>query len=132
MTLLDELKTPTLSNVLLIILVILVIFVLLTKLGSSEGLSEVDYDKYKAAYNQERDDAIGATSSGDPLNKKVASAWGNEGLTGGYESPSFWDAHQYNMEQQKGPSEVITTSRPDIVSEGMDDPLASLLGGGEL
>jgi hypothetical protein len=127
-----DLSSVESTNKLLIILIIIIIFGIIILAFEGMTSSTVNYDKYKAAYNQERDDAIGATPSGDPLNKKIASAWtSNEGLMGGgFEVPSFWDEHQYNLEQKKGDADVITSSRPiEGVTEGMDDPLAPILRG---
>lgn len=123
-----KLSVESLLTVLIVILM-LQCFGFLKCKGGMEGLSTVDYDKYQAAYNQERDDAIGATPSGDPLNRKTVDSWG-EGLVGGSESPAFWDGRDYNMHQTKGAGGVVETTRPsDSVTEGMD-PLSTILHGG--
>lgn len=109
------------------LLIVLIVLLVLQCYGylkcKQEGLlSNVDYDKYQAAYNQERDDSIGATSAGRPLNSKMVDAWG-EGLVGGYNAPAFWDGHRYNMNQAKGPGNVVTTTRPiESETEGLRDP----------
>ena len=128
------------------LLVVLIVVLLLQCYGvlkCSEGLSTVDYDKYQAAYNQEQDNTLGATSSGDALNKKVVDSWG-EGLVGGYEAPAFWDNSDYNMQQAKGDGGVVNTTRPidaqteglasvteglASVTEGQTDPLNEILHG---
>ena len=117
---------------LLTVLIILMVLQCFGILKCKEGMSNVDYDKYQASYNQEQDNMLGATSSGDSLNKKVVDSWG-EGLVGGYESPSFWDGRDYNMNQTKGEGGVVTTTRPIDVAEGvegMEDPLTKILHGG--
>jgi hypothetical protein len=118
---------------LLVVLILLMVIQWVTCLATSEGLkSDAGFDKYQAAYNQEQDNTLGATSAGNALNRKVVDAWG-EGLMGGYEAPSFWDGSAYNMEQAKGAGGVVTTSRPGQPAakvEGMDDPLVAILHGG--
>lgn len=125
---------------LLVILIVLVVIQLIISMamgGSSDGFtSNVDYDKYLAAYNQEQDNVLGATPAGDALNKKVVSAWeGKETLLGAQEAPAFWDGRDYNMEQSKGEGGVITTSRPidsvETYTEGnnADDVLTKILHG---
>ena len=115
---------------LLIVLIVILLLQCYGVLKCQEGLSTVDYDKYQAAYNQEQDNTIGATSAGDALNKKVVDSWG-EGLVGGYEAPAFWDGAGYNMQQSKGDGGVVTTTRANE-TEGMAncDPLEAILHGG--
>jgi hypothetical protein len=119
---------------LLVVLILLMVIQWITCLAT-EGLeSKVDFDKYQAAYNQEQDNTLGATTAGNALNRKVVAAWG-EGLMGGYEAPSFWDGSAYNMEQAKGAGGVVTTKRAGLgetTVEGMDDPLVAILHGGSV
>ena len=112
---------------LLTVLIVLLLLQCFGILKCQEGLSNVDYDKYQAAYNQEQDNTLGATTSGNALNRKVVDSWG-EGLVGGYEAPAFWDGRDYNMQQSKGDGNVVETSRP--AAEGMEDPLEAILHGG--
>ena len=111
---------------LLCVLIVVLLLQCYGVLKCQEGMSTVDYDKYQAAYNQEQDNTIGATTSGNALNKKVVDAWG-EGLVGGYEAPSFFEGRDYNLQQNKGDGGVISTSRPiDGETEGLDDLLDPL------
>jgi len=114
---------------LLIVLIVLMLLQCFGILKCTEGMSNVDYDKYQAAFNQEHDNVLGATESGRSLNEKKVDAW-SEGLVGGYEAPAFWDGADYNMNQSKGEGNVITTTRPIESKEGMEDPLINILHGG--
>lgn len=123
------------------LLIVLIIIVIIQTIGvficKGEGFtSNVDYDKYQAAYNQEHDNVLGATEAGNPLNKKVVSAWSSEGLVGSSgETPAFWDGRDYNMYQQKGEGGVVSTTRPidtaETFTEGnnADDVLTKILHG---
>ena len=60
------LSTQSLLTVLIVVLILQCYGVL----KCSEALSNVDYDKYQAAYNQELDGPLGATPAGDSPNVK--------------------------------------------------------------
>lgn len=66
-----------------VVLLIIVIIVLATK---SEGLRP--WDTFDARFQQERDDAIGATQDGDSLREKANDSW-SEPLMGGFMEPEF-------------------------------------------
>lgn len=111
-------------------LLFIVIFIMIIKLigifvNYEQFTSNVDYDKYQAAYNQEQDNVLGATTAGNALNKKVVSAWSSEGLTGGYESPEMWNAAEHSLEQSKSDGGVVVSSRP-VERETMEDPLEAV------
>ena len=55
---------------LLIVLIIVILMQCYGVLKCNEAMSTVDYDKYQAAYNQEQDNALGATQDGDSLGVK--------------------------------------------------------------
>lgn len=135
---LNFLGMSTQSLLIVLIVIMLIQSFMLLSCGGEGFASNVDYDKYQAAYNQEQDNMLGATPSGDALNKKVVSAWDTkpEGLVGSYgEQPAFWDGHLYNMEQKKSAGGVITTTRGidtvETFTEGnnSDDMLTKILHG---
>jgi hypothetical protein len=129
-----NLQTEVLLVILIAVIIICFMVVVMMCNCGSEGMSNINFDKYQASYNQEQDNALGATPAGNALNTKVVDSWG-EGLVGGFEAPAFWDGGAYNMNQTKGEGGVINTNRTnenenERSAEGMVDPLEAILHGG--
>ena len=71
---------------LLCVLIVVILLQCYGVLRCQEGLGP--WDTFDARFQQERDDAIGATPSGDSGREKVRRSQ-QEGLTGGYEDPIY-------------------------------------------